>query len=73
MSEKSTLMLEKSTLMLEKSIYVVYIGYVRVVYVEHTWCMLNIRYVCLVNSVAWCWFGIRGSPYMLSVVYMVYV
>ena len=49
MSEKSTLMLEKSTfksavkstLMLEKCI--------NVVFVEHTWCMLNIRYVCLVN------------------------
>ena len=66
-------MSEKSTLMLEKSIYVGGVRWLCAVYVEHTWCMLNIRYVCLVNSVAWCWFGIRGSPYMLSVVYMVYV
>ena len=38
--------------------------------------MLNIRYVCLVNSVALCWFGIRGSPYSvhgICLIYAVYV
>ena len=52
-----------------------------VVFVEHTWCMLNIRYVCLVNSVALCWFGIRGSPYIyvkrsvhgICLIYVMYV
>ena len=58
MLEKSTLKLEKSTLMFDQNIFTVSVHFsirgvcwLCVVYVEYTWCMLNIRYVCSVNSV----------------------
>ena len=40
------------------------------VYVEYTWCMLNIRYVCSVNSVRGVGLVYVVTWYMFSVVYI---
>ena len=65
MSEESTLMLKKSTfkvgdkinfnvgkIYLMKNLFTwCTLAMCGLVYVEYTWCMLNIRYACSVNSV----------------------